>query len=285
MVNYEQNTSLWKNSNRVRRHGGGGGGGEKQNIFSGFIYGDREVPRNYYDPQIMLAEKSFQIKPMEEILIIINGSGYRFSDDTVYPLEFRFVNENPIVPTSSTPSQKLISTAVPPDNTTTTSTTKTNDKSPPPPAPPPPPPTTTTTTTTDHSGSKNNVSIIKDSCGKNSMGDLKPSLGSGTQLCCLVKNCSTTFTIYVGYKSPLHWLLDLPRIQSKLCYCSIADITKCRLYLNWKNDNNDDDDDDDDNDEMQMQPKQQKSSFLCKDLHQHPTPHHAEDKTIVIRYC
>lgn len=58
-----------------------------------------------------------------------------------------------------------------------------------------------------------------------------PSLGIASQLCLILKNCSPEFSIYVGCKTPLQWLLDMPRVNSKLCYCSIADLSQCRLSL------------------------------------------------------
>jgi hypothetical protein len=45
------------------------------------------------------------------------------------------------------------------------------------------------------------------------------------QLAYLVKNCSVVYTIYVGYKTPLKWLLDMPRITAKLCYGSLINIS------------------------------------------------------------
>jgi len=49
------------------------------------------------------------------------------------------------------------------------------------------------------------------------------------QLCILVKNTSPYYSIYVGCKSPLFWLLDMPRISSRFCYCSYSDLTVLKL--------------------------------------------------------
>lgn len=113
---------------------------------------DGESPRDYYDPSIMLAEKHYRLGAKEEIMIVINGSGYRYNDDTLYAL---------------------------------------------------------------------NIST-----------DDNPVIGHSYQLCLIVKNCSSNLSIYVGNKSPLQWLLDMPRVVSKLCFCSIADLTRLRLSLN-----------------------------------------------------
>jgi hypothetical protein len=56
------------------------------------------------------------------------------------------------------------------------------------------------------------------------------------QLSLIVKNCSCIFTIYIGYKTPLKFLLDMPRTVSKLCYSSILDLS----YAKSKSQNDDD---------------------------------------------
>jgi hypothetical protein len=56
------------------------------------------------------------------------------------------------------------------------------------------------------------------------------------QLCLLVKNNSDKYSIHVGYKSSLSWLLDMPRIYSKLCYCSVADLTQLKKMYNQQSD-------------------------------------------------
>jgi len=45
-------------------------------------------------------------------------------------------------------------------------------------------------------------------------------LGENNQLCLWVKNDDNApFCLRVGRKTPLVWLLDLPRLQTQLCYC------------------------------------------------------------------
>lgn len=51
---------------------------------------------------------------------------------------------------------------------------------------------------------------------------------SMNQLCLLVKNCSTDCSIYVGRRTPLVWLLDMPRIKSKMCFFSSLELTFVR---------------------------------------------------------
>jgi hypothetical protein len=38
-------------------------------------------------------------------------------------------------------------------------------------------------------------------------------------------------TVSVGYKTPLHWLLDMPRLVSRLCYHPLANINRMRSML------------------------------------------------------
>jgi hypothetical protein len=140
---------------------------------------DDEMPRNYYDPNIMLAEQCFCLRPNDEIVIVINGKGYRFSDDIIFTLE------------------------LPPHSQ-------------------------------EEEGTENSSENP----------ELVPSSFSPKQLCLFIKNTSSQYSIYVGYKSPLSWLLDMPRCYSKLCYCSIMDLSKLRMSINH-NLNNDDDDLDD----------------------------------------
>lgn len=118
------------------------------------IRGEGEPPRNYYDPNVMMAEKTYKINPMEEILLVISGSGYRYNDDTIFSLHVNI------------------------DQVTT---------------------------------------------------EVIPNVQSSSQLCLLVKNCSSEYSVYVGFKSTLQLLLDTPRIMSRLCFCTVADLTKCRL--------------------------------------------------------
>jgi len=51
-----------------------------------------------------------------------------------------------------------------------------------------------------------------------------PKITTCHQLCYLIRNTSNTFTIYVGLKCNLLWLLDMPKITSKLCYSSYEEI-------------------------------------------------------------
>lgn len=97
-------------------------------------------------------------------------------------------------------------------------------------------------------------------------------LGAAYQLCFVVKNCAQNSVFHIGYKTPLQWLLELPRVRSKLCYCSIADITKCRLNLI---DHNNDIDEVDTN-VVRKQRQQNKTNSIN---------FYAEDETIVICYC
>lgn len=121
---------------------------------------DGDAPRDYYDPNILLADKHYRIGPKENIMIVINGSGYHYNDDTVYAL------------------------GVPPviDNTATTTTNYLQ-------------------------------------------------LGQAYQMCLLVKNCSSVHSIYVGNKSALQWLLDMPRVTSKLSFCTYGELTRLRYSL------------------------------------------------------
>lgn len=65
----------------------------------------------------------------------------------------------------------------------------------------------------------------------NNINNFNPSLGIASLLCLIIKNCSPDFSIYIGCKTSLQWLLDMPRINSKLCYCSIADLSQFRVNL------------------------------------------------------
>jgi hypothetical protein len=165
---------------------------------------DGEIPRNYYDPNIMLAEHKFCLQPGEEILVVINGNGYRFSDDTIFTLE--------------TP--------------TTTTTTSLN--------------TFENTSINRHSDSKTNdiaaaaavVGVSGKNHPENNINSLKseiksiiPSSFSSNQLCVYLKNTSKQYTIYVGYKSSLAWLLDMPRIYSKLCFCAVSELTRLKMIF------------------------------------------------------
>jgi hypothetical protein len=130
---------------------------------------DDEMPRNYYDPNIMLAEQCYCLRPNDEIIIVINGKGYRFSDDMIFTLELPHNQEG-----------------------------------------------------TENSNKK----VI----------ELVPSSFSSKQLCLFIKNTSSKYSIYVGYKSPLSWLLDMPHCYSKLCYCSVMDLSKLRMSINYNPD-------------------------------------------------
>ena len=64
MVNYEQSyKGMWKSS------------------------GDA-IPCDYYDPSIMLADRAYNLKPNEEMLVVLLGSGYRYNDDTIHKVDF-----------------------------------------------------------------------------------------------------------------------------------------------------------------------------------------------------
>lgn len=117
-----------------------------------------EKPRDYYDPNIMRAERAFKLEPQETVLIVIFGRGFRYNDDTIYMLSIK---------KSNTFMTDTI-TAVP-----------------------------------EH----------------------------GSQLCLVVKNCSSNLTVYVGQKTPLQWLLDMARLSSKLCFCAISELTDLRCEL------------------------------------------------------
>jgi len=160
---------------------------------------------NYYDPNMMLAEKAFRLEPNEEALIVINGTGYRYSDETIYELEFFF------------------------------------------------------SPTTDNDDMSTNAALNCDT--------IVPNLVTSNQLCFLIKNCATNCTIYVGCKSPLHWLLNLPRVSSKMCYSSLSDITKCRLNITHL----------DNYDEVDSGPAATKTTNKITQA--------ADDETIVIKYA
>lgn len=135
-------------------------------ILYGQIYEAGEAPRDYYDPHILIANQNFAIRPNEEVMVVIDSSGYRYSDDAIRPLNFKL------------------------DDT------------------------------------DNNNSNIEE--------NFQYTLHCGTakQLVLLIKNNSSNFTIYVGQKSPLIWLLDMPRVSSKLCFCHVSDLTNIKLNLN-----------------------------------------------------
>ena len=121
-------------------------------IYEQPFYPEGEPPRDYYDPRTLQSDKHFNIKPDEEVLLVVNGSGYRFMDDVIYPMHQRA-----------------------------------------------------------------------------DTGLFIPLTPSNQQLCLVVHNISTDYTIYVGYKTPLNWLLDMPRVLSKLCYCSNTDLTQLKM--------------------------------------------------------
>lgn len=131
---------------------------------------DSSPPRDYYDPNIMLAEQSFDIGPNEEVLGVIMGTGYRFNDDTVYTFEVKNYDDD-------------------------------------------------------------DDDADDDDANADKVHGLSARTDHSSQLCLLIKNCSSVLTVYVGYKTPLQWILDMPRITSKLCSCPIADVTKLRFNL------------------------------------------------------
>lgn len=44
-------------------------------------------PCNYYDPHVFLAEQHYEIYPNEEVLLVVNGSGYNYNDDSIHQLQ------------------------------------------------------------------------------------------------------------------------------------------------------------------------------------------------------
>lgn len=129
-----------------------------------FFQQDGEPPLDFFDPSVMFSEKYYIIKPGEEVLLVINGSGYRFMDDIVYPL-------------------------------------------------------------------------IQDG----STDQFFPMSPSQQQLCFVIRNCSTEFTISVGFRSSLKCLLGMARVTSKMCYCYSHDLTRLKMrYNNYLIDNDDD---------------------------------------------
>lgn len=56
---------------------------------------------------------------------------------------------------------------------------------------------------------------------------------SNEQLCFMVKNCSPFFAIYAGFKSPLKWLLDMPRLVVKMCHGLPDELNQYKLKYNW----------------------------------------------------
>jgi hypothetical protein len=143
-----------------------------------FITDDR-MPHNYYDPNIMLAEREFCLKSDDEILIVVNGNGYRYNDDTIYTLK---------LPNDSNSS----------------------------------------------GGGSGGGGGGNSDGNHNKIPELNPSSFESMQLCLFIKNTSDQYSIHVGYKSPLSWLLDMPRVYSKLCYCSITDLTQLKMIYNQK---------------------------------------------------
>jgi predicted YcjX-like family ATPase len=137
-----------------------------------FTTTEDRMPRNYYNPNIVMAEREFCLKSDDEILIVINGNGYRYSDDTIYTLK------------------------VPKDSSS------------------------------DSSSSSSSIQIL----------EFDPSSFESMQLCLFIKNTSNQYSIHVGYKSPLSWLLDMPLVYSKLCYCSVTDLTHLKLVYNQNRD-------------------------------------------------
>jgi hypothetical protein len=146
---------------------------------------DGEIPRNYYDPNIMLAERNFCIKPGEEILIVISGNGYRFFDDTIFILE----------------------TSTHPNNFDSDYKISDSDQY-----------------------SDENIELLK-----SEIKSIIPSSFSSKQLCMYLRNTSNQYSIYVGKKSSLTWLLDMPRISSKLCFCSVSELSRLKKLFKLQN--------------------------------------------------
>jgi hypothetical protein len=207
-----------------------------------------ESPRTYYDPTIMLAETQYKIKPLETVLIVINGRGYRWSDDTVYELKIKpntvsmndVNSENSISKNNVNQDKNSTKNS---SNSSSSSSTKSSNSS---------------SSSSDSSGSSSRGSSSSSSSSSDSsMHSIKSDkdiekkkiintpvnnnydilTDVSTQLCLLIKNCSENYTIYVGAKTPLQWLLDAPRIISKLCHSSIVDITSIRLNEHYCDNN------------------------------------------------
>lgn len=63
---------------------------------------DRSAPpRNFYDPHHFLADQPYELNPGEEILALVNGSGYKYNDDSIYKLE---INDNSPPPPTLVPT-------------------------------------------------------------------------------------------------------------------------------------------------------------------------------------
>jgi hypothetical protein len=173
-----------------------------------------DTPCDYYDPNIMQAEQHYKIEPQETVLIVINGIGYRYSDDTIHELKIKqtYVNDDNDDDEGGVNSD---------DNRDKYDIEYTMDRP--------------TCEEIPRRKPKRKIMLHKS----------VPVLGESNQLCVLTKNCSSTYTIFIGAKTPLQWLLDMPRVTSKLCYCSLVDLTSFRINLYYsvppdEHDNNDD---------------------------------------------
>jgi hypothetical protein len=161
----------------------------EQHIYSNNV-GSRSKcpPRDFYDPNHVLAEKSFQIKPNEEILAVIKGSGFRYNDDTIYNLVVKHIQELP------PPSQPI----------------DINNRS--------------------HRDSSSGHSSNSSHSSYHPNGYYIAYPHTPAHLCLIIKNRSKLI-IDIGCKTPLQWLLDMPRVMSELCYCSISELTKLRCQI------------------------------------------------------
>lgn len=113
---------------------------------------DGVIPSPYLDPAVLLSNNRFCIKPGEEKLLIVSGSGFRSLDNMIYPMHLSDVTGQYIVNSHTNQS-----------------------------------------------------------------------------LCYLIKNTSPDFSIYVGRRSKLLWLLQFPTIVSKLCYGSHQELSMLKM--------------------------------------------------------
>ena len=243
-----------------------------------FLYEQTSTRSDYFDPHNFVSECAFSIKPQQEIVLVINGLGFGFSDDSIYKLEL-YYDSNLMVRTTS-PHLSSLAPSLP-----SSSSNSILSYIPPSPPPPPPPPnaaaaaaaavsgtlpytttnnvssiinpyspllTTTTGIDTNNSSNSNSSrtiippppplppfsSLIKQQAGnlyRNPPPPLPPAAAAANyqrfmavkptcnQLCILVENRSREFTIHVGRKTPLVWLLGVSDVFSKLCYYSTQD--------------------------------------------------------------
>ena len=54
-------------------------------------------------------------------------------------------------------------------------------------------------------------------------------------LCYLIRNVSDQFTVHVGYKSSLRWLLDMPRVKATFCYAPSGELAQLKIAAKTTN--------------------------------------------------